>query len=311
MQQTHTMPVEELNRLNEKEVKELVASSETAFQNRIRSVAKEVAENRDQYGLVMISGPTGSAKTSTAGLVAEELTQLGVENVTVNLDDFYLNRNQMAVLEDGSLDLESVECLDVPLIKRSFFNLIHYHRATLPLFDCASGTRSETPRNVELHKGGVLVVEGIHALNPKIADDNYGRRALKLFVEPMLEYTENGSVLIDTTDLRLLRRMPRDAVSRDSNPDKVLRIWKNVLRSEPEKILPYRALADRRIDSSFAYELALYTRYVRPMLEESLRQGSVYEKKMQELYDKLGRCTVSLSIEQVPPDSVMREFIMA
>ncbi len=68
----------------------------------------------------MISGPTGSAKTSTAGLVAEELTQLGVENVTVNLDDFYLNRNQMAVLEDGSLDLESVECLDVPLIKRSF-----------------------------------------------------------------------------------------------------------------------------------------------------------------------------------------------
>lgn len=311
MQQTHTMPVEELNRLNEKEVKELVASSETAFQNRIRSVAKELAENRDQYGLVMISGPTGSAKTSTAGLVAEELTQLGVENVTVNLDDFYLNRNQMAVLEDGSLDLESVECLDVPLIKRSFFNLIHYHRATLPLFDFASGTRSETPRDVELHKGGVLVVEGIHALNPKIADDNYGRRALKLFVEPMLEYTENGRVLIDTTDLRLLRRMPRDAVSRDSNPDKVLRIWKNVLRSEPEKILPYRALADRRIDSSFAYELALYTRYVRPMLEESLRQGSVYEKKMQELYDKLSRCTVSLSIEQVPPDSVMREFIMA
>lgn len=309
-QQNRTVPVEMLNRLNEKEIARLVDSSEAAFHQRVAQAAEEVANNQGKYSLVMISGPTGSAKTSTAGLVAQALTKAGVDNVTVNLDDFYLNRNQMAVLEDGSLDLESVECLDIPLIKRCFFNLLNYHRAVLPIFDFASGTRSATPRQAELKKGGVLVVEGIHALNPKIADDNYGGRALKLYVAPAMEYTACGNTLIDTNDLRLLRRMPRDAVSRDSSPDKVLRIWKNVLRSEPEKVLPYRMLADRWIDTSFEYELMLYAAYVRPMLENSLRQGSIYEKKTRELYDKLSCCTTSMSIDQVPPGSIMREFII-
>lgn len=301
--------IELLNSLDENGIKDLVRTSEEEYHAEVSKTVDEVVARKGQIDLVMISGPTGSAKTSTAGLVAAELTARGVQNVTLNLDDFYLDRNQMEVLEDGSLDLESVECLDLGLIKRCFFNLLNYHKAILPIFDFKTGRRSETARHAKLQPGGLLVVEGIHALNPRIADENYGARALKVFISPLQEYTFENETIIGTNDIRLLRRLPRDSVGRDSNPDKVFRIWKNVMKSEPTKVLPFKDTADILLDSSFRYELMLYAQYVLPMLVESV-DNSFYAVKMQELITKLELCYNRMDISLVPEKSVMNEFIM-
>lgn len=296
-----------INRKLQNDPEQFVENVEKRYSDLIGKVADMIVSDKDNR-IVMLAGPSGSGKTTTARLLRDKLKSMGVDTETISLDNFYLGPEATPKLENGEPDFESVHSLDLESMHRCFLELIQHGESTMPIFDFMVAARSKRSLNVHLKEGGVAIVEGLHALNPMIVDTLPEKNLFKLFVSVGLPIVdERGEVAFSSRQLRLMRRMSRDYIYRNSSAENTLKMWSGVIHGEEKYLCPFSNTADFHINSLHPYEPAVFRDTIIKLLSElpESTQNYCFAKQVMDVIPQF----VSLNFSYVPPSSLLREFI--
>lgn len=284
-----------------------IADEEVRFDTAVSNVVEKFLANSD-CDIVLLAGPSSSGKTTTAGIIAEKIRNSGRNAYIVSLDDFYLNAEDIAINEDGAKDYENVTALDIPLIRKCFSQLIEERKSELPIFDFMTSSRSDETKHIELKKDDVIIVEGLHALNPVITEGLDESHLYKIYISVSSRVTdENGKILLNKRNLRLIRRTIRDYKHRNASVEQTLNMWDGVLKGEDKFLFPFESYADVKINSFHAYESCIFK-------DEALSRfgqvaaDSVFYEKAQEIISALNRF-VGIEESLLPEKSLLNEFL--
>ena len=257
--------------------------------------------------IVTLAGPSSSGKTTTAALLSKSIEKLGAKAFTVSLDDFYFSHseNRYPLDENGAPDYESVYALDVENIHRCFAELAESGESVLPVFDFTKGERIDGARKIVLAKNDIIIVEGLHALNPLITENLKKENIFKIYVSVSSRVYENdGSVLLSKRDLRFIRRMVRDNSFRATQPEKTFEIWQSVMRGEDKYLFPFEEYADIKLNSFHPCEPCVIAAQAVPLLK---RVSGEYVPKAASLAEKLSLFK-RIDKTLLPENSLLREF---
>ena len=295
-----------INSNAKKDTQDFITSCEERYKRIISSVAEQICQ-KGGHEVVMLAGPSASGKTTTANKLVEELKKRGHNACRISLDDYYLEIKQMPILSDGTRDFESVDSLDLPLIASTLNELITTGKSELPIFDFQIPARSKETRKIEIDDGDVVIVEGLHALNPKICDQLPAENLFRIYISVASRIYDNGKLLLRRENLRLVRRMVRDYQFRNSSIEHTLSLWKNVRRGEKEYLFPYQDLADARINSIHMYEPCVFRDIALPLLRE-VKSDSEFYGQVQDIIKGFEKFEL-IDDKAVPADSLLREFL--
>lgn len=301
--------VGDLNRAIQKGIsQDIILVSEAMQEKQVAKIAEQIAGKYDDgVRIVLISGPSSSGKTTFCKRLQVQLTTNLLYPVAISLDDYFLNREETPKDENGEYDFESLYALDLPYFNRDLKRLLAGEEIDLPTFNFETGQRIYKGKKLKLHKNSVLVIEGIHALNPKLTefiDDNYKYR---VYVSVLTSISLDNHNWIPTTDNRLLRRIIRDYRFRGYSAEDTINRWPSVRRGEDKWIFPYQENADAMFNSAMLYELAALRKYAEPILAqvpESSRANSESYRLLRFL-----RYFNYLPSDGLPGTSLLREFL--
>ena len=287
-------------------IEQVVLVAEALHEKRIAEIA-ELVKGRGDGGVrvIFIAGPSGSGKTTFSKRLSIQLMADGLQPYPLGMDEYYIPHAQLASRFGDEVDLESLDVLDIDQFRRDVERLLHGERVRLPRFDFASGDRvpGETVRLGPKH---ILLVEGIHGLNPRIRPEDLSDTSLRIFVSALTQLNLDAHNRVSTTDTRLLRRIVRDAVFRGYSASETLELWENVRRGEKENIFPYQEEADVMFNSALCYELSVLKSHVEPYLlqvrDRRLRLEAERLIRLLRWFDPYGP-------ESIPSNSIVREFV--
>ena len=283
--------------------KELVEYSEQSYHDRLHYAAEKIRASGAK--IVMLTGPSASGKTTTSHGVARELKELGIPAQVISLDNFFLGAEYYPLMPDGTLDYENPDTLDMPLINQCLGELSSTGRTVLPIYDFIHERRSEETEAIDL-EGGVCIVEGIHALNPALTKLVPQEQLYRIYAGLREEYCQDGRRLIRTQDIRMCRRVLRDAATRGRSPDRTLAMWDRILDGETRYIKGFKDTADFLLDTSFTYEMGI----IKGQLVEAGRMLSP-DSRWLEMWDETARRFENvrpLDRQLLPENSMLREF---
>ncbi len=286
-----------------------IAEQNVAYEQHVKRVAEQLVARFSGRGLVFLCGPSASGKTTTAALLQRCLCEHGRSAHTVSLDDFYLGRGLAPRLPDGSFDYETVEALDLPLLHTTIDTLLKTGTATLPVFDFYSGTRNDNARTLTVGEDALIILEGIHALNPRLRASLAAHEGFTLCIGTFSSVYDGEDRLLGEREMRLVRRLLRDARFRNSPPENTLDMWRQVVRGEDLYLSPYVGDADATFDTTHAYEPALFCGELLPLLRV-VPPASPYYGEAERLIAVLERF-VPLPLSLLPTDSLLKEFVGA
>lgn len=284
---------------------DLILISEAFHSEALARIADRIIERRDAR-LVCLAGPSSSGKTTTSKRLSIQLQLYGKNPVTIELDDFYVNRADTPRDEEGNYDFEALEALDVDLVNERLNALLAGEEVQLPKFDFITGTRKEGKR-LRLAADDILIIEGIHGLNDKLTRDIAADRKFKIFICPLTGVNLDSYNRIGTTDTRLIRRMVRDHRRRGYSPERTLQMWPSVVRGAHKHIFPYEEGADVLFNTSLVYEISVLKGYAEPLLR-AIPEHSPAHGEATRLLAMLSFAPVIPS-ENIPNLSIIREFI--
>lgn len=294
-----------INRRAKSEPEVFVKDCEERYADAIRKTAEKICENKGRT-LVMVAGPSSSGKTTTAKLLQKEFEIFSRKSHIISLDDFYLDCDKAHTFEDGTVDYETVKALDVDYITECLHALMNDGRCMLPRFSFVSKTREYYAETVA-DKDDIVIVEGLHALNPLITEPLEDEPMLKIYVSVSSRIFENEKVLMTKRDIRFVRRLIRDYRHRGSEPEYTFYLWKGVRMGEDRYLFPFSDRADMKIDSIHPYELCVFKKEAVKLLDQ-IDVKSVYYKEAEQLKRKLSLFD-TLSKEVIPSTSLLTEFI--
>lgn len=297
--------VKEINRQLKCDCEKYIMECESTYRRQLDTIVTEINSEKGR-ALVMLAGPSSSGKTTTAKLISEKLTALGRNTVVVSLDDFYLEQDIPRTFEDGTVDYETVEALDIGLISTCLHRLINSGESIMPHF-CFKSKKRSFGEKVTLPGDGIVIVEGLHALNPAITGPLSDEKMKKYYVSVSSRITDGDRVLFSKRDLRFVRRLIRDFYHRNSEVEYTYYLWKGVRMGEDRYLFPFSSLADRKIDSVHPYEVALFKETAINLLDR-VSEDSLYYENAKQLKDKLNRFGY-VERELMPVDSLLGEFI--
>lgn len=257
--------------------------------------------------VVLLSGPSSSGKTSTAGLLCDGLRRDGADAYVVSLDNFYLGRGRAPRLPDGGFDYESPEALDLPLLAECIRGLLEDGRAFLPEYDFASGEPRPERTELTLASRSVVVFEGIHALHPHLRDQLPKKHVKRLLIRAHSGFFDSEQEILSGRQIRLARRLVRDVKFRNTSASDTLDMWPQVIRGEEQYLFPYADCADMVIDTTHAFEPCMVAPRLLPLLATVSPQHSQYETA-QRLRAAMERF-VPASCALLPSDSILNEFL--
>ena len=276
-----------------------------------RSLA-ELADGVARRGAraVFVAGPSSSGKTTFANRLCIHLRVLGLRPVLISLDDFYLDRDALPLEADGKPDLEALSALDVPYLRQCLALLLKGEEAQMPRFDFPSSRRAEKKYPLRLEKKQVLVLEGIHGLNPALHQGFDPALICKIYISELTCLNLDQHNRIRTTDARLLRRIVRDHQFRNTPPEETLNMWASVRRGEEKWIFPYQEQADFVFNSALHYELPVLKRYAYDLLKRIPPEDPVYlsSRRLLKILHYMLPATEE-ALREIPPLSLLREFI--
>lgn len=299
------LSAEQLNYMAEFETDRLIAEAEKRYHDQIVAISEKIRSHKQQF--ILLAGPSGSGKTTTASKLREQLKKDGIQSVYVSLDNFFLDRADLPLMPDGMPDFESINALDMECLNAFFDSLLQTNRAQLPLFDFHTGNRSNEVLELEIEENFVVIIEGIHALNPLITENHSNGSFCKLYISPKTEFELDGKLILTSRDVRLVRRIVRDYHFRSSTAENTMKMWKHVVAGEDIYVRPFRTEADFWIDSTHSYEPMIFHHDLLPILEEIPPESDYYHKG-QELTLAL-EAFYDLEKTVVPNNSLLREFI--
>ncbi|HSQ40130.1 MAG TPA: nucleoside kinase, partial [Anaerolineales bacterium] len=244
---------------------EIVLVSEAMHERHLTQIAGQIAER--ESSIVLIAGPTSSGKTTFSRRLSVQLLANGISPYPLELDHYFIERNKTPIGKDGNPDYESIEALDLPLLAGHLEGLIRGEKVYLPRYNFRSGFR-EVGDVVQLRKGQVLILEGIHGLNPRLLPGPLAGRAFKVYVSALTQVNLDRHNRVSTTDTRLIRRIVRDARERGYSAAQTISRWEAVRRGEKRYIFPYQENCDVMFNSALVYELSA----LKPLAEPLLRQ---------------------------------------
>ncbi len=305
-----SLDMETVGALNDKicrgQVEDLVLVSEALQEAKIAEIASEIAEHKD-VKFIMIAGPSSSGKTSFSHRLSIQLRAKGLVPHPIALDNYFKNREDTPLDENGKYDFECLGAMDVEGFNNDMKKLLAGETVELPSFNFKIGKREYKGDYMHLNKEDVLVLEGIHGLNEKMSYALPAESKYKIYISALTSLNVDEHNRISTTDTRLLRRMVRDNRTRGTSASGTLAMWQSVRKGEEENIFPFQESADAMFNSALIYELAVLKQFAEPLLFAIEKDDPEYleAKRLLKFLDYF----VSFTCEDVPKNSLMREFI--
>lgn len=288
-------------------IRELIRVNEALHEKRYSQVADMVCHRGARA--VMLAGPSSSGKTTSANRLATQLRVHGKKPVLMSLDDYYLDRDLIPPGPDGKLDLEHINTIDTDLFRSDMEKLLRGEEVELPSFNFKQGKREWKGHKLTLKPDSVVIVEGLHALNPLMLPDNLQPNLVfRLYVSPLLPLNLDDHNRIPTSTLRLLRRTVRDFETRGSSVQRTMEMWESVQRGEKRWIFPFQENADVIFNSSTLYELAVLKKHIYPLLTAIEPEDACYDE-VRALVKILNYVQEADVDDEIPPTSLVREFI--
>ena len=286
-------------------ISDLIKITETLYSNKLLNIAKEIASN-SKVKIVLIAGPSSSGKTTTTKKLSMYLKSFGLKPKMLSMDDFFVEREDTPKKENGEYDFECLEAIDLELFNKTLDKLLKGEKVLLPMFNFITGQK-EYNEEMVLDKNDVLLIEGIHCLNPKILSNIDASRKLKIYLSALTEINIDEDNRISTTDNRLIRRLIRDHYTRGYEPHETLDLWESVREGEEKYIFPYQDEADITLNTGLVYEFPVLKVYGLPLLYTVSRDNEFYEDAKRLI--RLLEIFLPVPSDEVPNDSILREFI--
>ena len=302
-------------RLERGEMAEIISEAEAFYEADVENAVESIVECCQELKLVIITGPSSSGKTTTTIKVGQRLARLGINLVTLNVDNYFFDLELHPKDEFGDYDFETPQALDLPLINQHLEQLIDGQEVLIPFYDFKTSLRHNDRTRMKLEEDDILVIDSLHGMYPEMTAGIPLDKQFKLYLEPLLQMKDAQGKYIRWTDLRLMRRMLRDASHRAYDPERTLLHWHYVRSSEMRNIIPYINTADYIVNTGMPYELSIYrprlidqfAGWVREYQDDPLREDAAVRA------DRIHKVLQSIApLEDdsiVPVDSVLREFI--
>ena len=290
-------------------IRELIRVNEALHEKRFSQVADMISERGAK--VVMLAGPSSSGKTTSANRLATQLRVHGKKPILMSLDDYYIDRDKIAPGPDGKIDLEHINTIDTELFAAQLAELLEGKTVELPSFNFKTGRREWHGHSLSLGEDSVIIVEGIHGLNPMLSPKGVDPRLIfKIYVSPLLALNLDNHNRIPTSYLRLLRRTVRDYETRNSSVQRTLSLWDSVRRGEERWIFPFQEQADVIFNSSTLYEIAVLKKHIFPLLTAVEPEDECYDevRAMVKILNFIHAADENID-DEIPPTSIVREFI--
>lgn len=308
------MGIKDIGSLNQKiqqeQVKDLILTGEAFHGRRYAGIADRIAEHRDRIKLVLIAGPSSSGKTTTSKRIATQLKVLGMKPVVLEMDNYFVNREDTPRDEKGDYDFESLQALDVQFLNKQLFELLDGKEVEIPFFDFLTGQRTPSGKKMKLAENEILIMEGIHALNPVLTRDIPANNKFKIYASALTSLSMDENNRISTTDTRMIRRMVRDSQFRGLSAEDTILRWPSISYGERQNIFPFQEEADVMFNSALPYELAVLKSHAEPLLHRIPPVSPAYPEAVR-LLNFLSYFTPVHPRDEryIPYASVIREFI--
>jgi uridine kinase len=293
--------------IEEGRARELILVSEAYQEKQIAMIADEITRRKDSVHLILIAGPSSSGKTTFAQRIRIQLMVNGLDPVPISMDNYFLNRDQVPVDENGEQDLESIDIIDLELFNEQMTRLIQGQEVETPYFNFLTGKREYIGQVIKLSEDQPIIVEGIHGLNEKLTEMIPSENKYKIYISALTQLNVDDHNRIPTTDARLIRRMVRDYSYRGTSVEETLKLWPLVRRGEERNIFPFQESADVMFNSALLYELAVLKHHILPLLE-AVSEDHEYYPEVNRL-KKFMKYFIDLDSHDIPNNSILREFI--
>ena len=302
--------IEDVGTLNEKvqnnELRDIIMISEGLHEKKIANIADEIL-NRKDVKIIFIAGPSSSGKTTFANRLSIQLKVNGLIPIPLSLDNYFVNRLDTPKDENGEYDYESINALDLKLLNKNLEGLMRGEEVDLPIYNFKTGEKEWKNYKVKVPKNGVLILEGIHGLNPDLISNNLNSKVFKIYISALTQLNIDNHNRISTTDVRKVRRIVRDSLSRGYKAEDTLKMWKSIKRGEKNNIFVYQEEADVAFNSTLVYELGVLKPYALEELNKIDEDSSVYSEAIR--LKSFLSFFKEINVDEVPKNSLLREFI--
>ena len=286
---------------------EFITLCEQKHNRQLCELGQMIEDERESIRLICIAGPSSSGKTTFANRLRIELLSRGIKPIRISMDDYYLDRGQAPLDEDGKPDLESADALDIELFNQNLADLVAGLEVECPKYDFKAGCRAKEGRKLIVPQDQPIIIEGIHALNERLTASIPAHQKFKIFIAPQSQVNIDNHNPMSLTDLRLLRRIVRDHQFRNASAISTLAMWPSVRKGEFKWIYPSQEGANYVFNSFSSYELSVMKKYAMPLLEEIDTESEYFP--VAERLIRMLKFFDDLSDQWVPCNSIIREFI--
>ncbi len=287
-------------------IKEFIKSCELVFNLNISKVVDEITSNRN-IKFILIAGPSSSGKTTTTKRMSQYLVAKGYEPICLSIDDFFIDREFNPRDEFGNYDFESLKAIDIELFNNVLQDLLNGKKANIPSYNFVTGKKEYNDNYKELKDNSIILIEGLHALNDELLPSIDNKLKYKIYLSPFIPLNIDKHNYISTIDLRLIRRIIRDNMTRNISVNETIDLWQSVRKGEEKYIFPFIHQADTIINTALPYELGVEKVYIEPLLYSVSVESDYYEEARRLL--SFLKIFYSITSEYVNKDSILREFI--
>ncbi len=306
----HIMEVSDVGALNEKilnnDIAELIMVNEALHHKKLAFIADEISK-KPEIKVVTVAGPSSSGKTTFTKRLAIHTRVNGLKPLVISLDNYYIGREFLPLDENGKKDFESIKALDIELLNKHLKKLISGREVEVPIYNFHNGERESFGKKVKLPENGIILIEGIHGLNDELTCEIPKENKFKIYISCLTTLNIDDHNRVPTSEVRKIRRIVRDSLSRGTTAEGTLNMWAAVRRGEEKNIFPFQEKADAIFDSNLIYELGVLKKYAHGELKKIDSKSQFYEEA-QRLINFLNYFR-EIDKELVPDDSILKEFI--